>query len=93
MIKLTASGYTLRQVKGERVTYVTFPDHRVRQVIGPELTEATKTRIIIAAGRRTDLTEDEKKRLEDDRFQSCVDDWRSEQKYDRLEKEKRERGD
>ena len=51
MICVVESGYTLRQVNGHRVTYVTFPDGDVRKVIGPKLTKQTAPAIILAAGK------------------------------------------
>lgn len=50
MITFTESGYTLRQIKGTNIVYITTPDQDVKKVIG-KLTKDNCTQLILSIGR------------------------------------------
>lgn len=51
MITKYIAGYTLRQIEGHPIVYVTMPDKKVQKVLNIVLTDETAKAIILELGR------------------------------------------
>ena len=54
MIQLTESGYVLRQIEGQNITYVTTPEGEVVKAISGKLTQRTAPAIILSLRKPAD---------------------------------------